>query len=256
MQKKEEWQLLKAKADKFLISLEHIDFPIYNSSKISKDEIQSLVIEKLNSLQIILSKTTRPKNRSYIISFITAQNEKTNKFELDYKGTKTSSFFSQPGYLSFFRDNILLISILALLTAFFIVILLYIRRQMRLSVIKLQKKNKKSSLPAEPFDPNKTLYGSKDFTPYITIDMEGDIFKHELKKLRTTIGRHSDNDILIANLTISNHHATITNEGGDFYIQDNNSTNGTFINEIKINKSIVKAGDNVRLGKAKLILTY
>ena len=107
---------------------------------------------------------------------------------------------------------------------------------------------------AATISPKKTNYGS--ITPYVTIELEGHIDKFELKKLRTAIGRHSDNDILIANLTISNHHAMITNEGGVFYIQDNDSTNGTFINDIKITKSMLKTEDSVRIGKATLFLTY
>ena len=116
------------------------------------------------------------------------------------------------------------------------------------------RKAKSKSKVVSPINPQKTNYGS--ITPYITIEIENQLDKFELKKLRTSIGRHSDNDILIPNLTISNHHATITNEGGVFYIQDNDSTNGTFVNEIKITKSPLKTEDSVRLGKAKLSLTY
>jgi pSer/pThr/pTyr-binding forkhead associated (FHA) protein len=116
------------------------------------------------------------------------------------------------------------------------------------------KLKEETSKIAATLDPKKTNYGS--ITPYITIELDGQFEKFDLKKLRTTIGRHSDNDILIANLTISNHHATVTNEGGVFYIQDNDSTNGTFVNDIKITKTSIKPEDSVRLGKAKLHLTY
>ena len=119
-----------------------------------------------------------------------------------------------------------------------------------------EKETDSKILISEKFSANKTLLGDGSIAPYITVDMEGNIENHELKKLRITIGRHSDNDILIANLTISNHHAIITNEGGEFYIQDNDSTNGTFVNDIKVSKSTIKSGDSIRLGKAKLHLTY
>jgi len=74
--------------------------------------------------------------------------------------------------------------------------------------------------------------------------------------LTTTIGRKKNCDILIDNLTISSHHASITNEGGEFYIQDHESTNGIFVNDIKVNKKTIKNGDIIRLGKAILMIHY
>ena len=91
-------------------------------------------------------------------------------------------------------------------------------------------------------------------TPGLSIEIYGNKTIYELKKSLTSIGREEDNDIVIQDLTISGHHAEIVIENGDFFIQDNLSTNGTFVNEIKISKVMVKNGDIIKLGKARMIL--
>ncbi|MCW8930399.1 MAG: FHA domain-containing protein [Gammaproteobacteria bacterium] len=54
-----------------------------------------------------------------------------------------------------------------------------------------------------------------------------------LKPGRTSIGRHSDNDVVINNASVSNHHARLNFEQ-DYFLTDLRSSNGTFINGKKI----------------------
>ncbi|PIV67276.1 MAG: phosphopeptide-binding protein, partial [Nitrospirae bacterium CG01_land_8_20_14_3_00_44_22] len=55
-----------------------------------------------------------------------------------------------------------------------------------------------------------------------------------LDKDTVTIGRNPGNDIHIDNLAISGFHAKLINRGGRFFIEDLNSTNGTFVNGKRI----------------------
>ena len=71
-----------------------------------------------------------------------------------------------------------------------------------------------------------------------------------------SIGRADDNDIVIHNRTVSSHHATLSFEGGVFYISDNDSTNGIFVNDIKITKSKVNNDDIIRIGAVFAKLKY
>jgi pSer/pThr/pTyr-binding forkhead associated (FHA) protein len=65
----------------------------------------------------------------------------------------------------------------------------------------------------------------------------------------TTIGRGSDADIPIPELSITRYHARITPSGGGFVIEDLNSRNGTFINGKRIEGDIaLNEGDIVRMG--------
>ena len=65
----------------------------------------------------------------------------------------------------------------------------------------------------------------------------------------TTIGRLPDNVIQVDNLAVSGHHAKIYWDNDKFVIEDNNSLNGTYVNNARINRRALKDGDNVLIGK-------
>ena len=74
-----------------------------------------------------------------------------------------------------------------------------------------------------------------------------------LDRPQLTVGRGSSNDIVIPESTVSGKHATITNENGHFYLTDIGSTNGTFINNIRLQgKQMLKPGDTIRMGAAQM----
>ncbi len=75
---------------------------------------------------------------------------------------------------------------------------------------------------------------------------------YELDKETITIGREPDNDIHIDNLAVSSHHAKVLTILNDSFIEDLNSTNGTFVNDTKITKHALQPGDVITLGKHKL----
>jgi len=70
------------------------------------------------------------------------------------------------------------------------------------------------------------------------------------------IGRDDDNDIVIKDdPLVSRRHALIGQRGNEFYVQDKDSTNGTFVNNNPVHKGKkvqLKQGDVVMVGKTKL----
>lgn len=64
-----------------------------------------------------------------------------------------------------------------------------------------------------------------------------------------TIGRLPDNLIQIDNLAVSGHHAKIYWETDHYVLEDNNSLNGTFVNNRRVSKVALKNGDEVMIGK-------
>ena len=70
-----------------------------------------------------------------------------------------------------------------------------------------------------------------------------------LLKERMTLGRRPYNDIVVDNLAVSGEHAALQAIGNEYYIEDLNSTNGTFINGKKIKRQILHAGDAIEIGK-------
>jgi len=78
------------------------------------------------------------------------------------------------------------------------------------------------------------------------------ISEHEINGDETTIGRRFANDIHIDNLGVSGSHAKVVFFGNDAFIEDLNSTNGTFINGARIEKQLLKDNDVITIGKYQL----
>ena len=76
--------------------------------------------------------------------------------------------------------------------------------------------------------------------------------EYNLEKERITIGRKSDNDIQIDNLAVSGQHAAIITILNDSFLEDLDSTNGTFVNGKLIKKHVLKNRDVVSIGKHEL----
>ena len=89
--------------------------------------------------------------------------------------------------------------------------------------------------------------------PKLVLSMDGLVLKEmPLGKERTTIGRKPDNDIQIDNLAISGHHAVITCITNDAFLEDRNSTNGTYLNGQPVKKNVLRNNDVIELGKYKI----
>ena len=77
---------------------------------------------------------------------------------------------------------------------------------------------------------------------------------HELNVDRTTIGRVEDNTFQITDASVSSHHCEVLLRGAEVLIRDLNSTNGSFINDVRITESVLKPGQTLRLGQIELKL--
>ncbi|CAI08483.1 FHA domain-containing protein [Aromatoleum aromaticum] len=89
--------------------------------------------------------------------------------------------------------------------------------------------------------------------PKLILSMDGLVLKEiVLDKPRTTIGRKANNDVQIDNLAISGQHAVITTILDDAFLEDQNSTNGTYVNGQPIRKHVLRNNDLVELGKYRL----
>jgi len=66
-----------------------------------------------------------------------------------------------------------------------------------------------------------------------------------------TIGRETDNMLIIPDPSVSRHHARIAVENGALVVYDLNSTNGVYVNEQRVSKQTLRAGDIVRFGGAR-----
>ena len=87
----------------------------------------------------------------------------------------------------------------------------------------------------------------------IQISFNGEVIdKLTLDKETVTIGRKSDNDIHLDNLAISGHHAKILTILNDSFIEDMNSTNGTFLNGSLVKKGALSDGDVIKIGKHEI----
>ena len=68
-----------------------------------------------------------------------------------------------------------------------------------------------------------------------------------------TIGRKPDNDIVIDNPAISGHHCRISVQGETYFVEDMDSTNGTYVNQKRIKKSGLHHNDVVGLAKHAIV---
>jgi hypothetical protein len=69
-----------------------------------------------------------------------------------------------------------------------------------------------------------------------------------------TIGRAPDNDVAIDNLAVSDHHARLYAEGDRLVLEDLSSLNGTYVNDARIERIVLRHGDTVQIGKHHLVL--
>lgn len=87
----------------------------------------------------------------------------------------------------------------------------------------------------------------------LTLSMDGLTLKEiPLTKERTSIGRKPHNDIQIDNLAISGEHAVVVVIQNDVFLEDLDSTNGTFVNGQQVKKHFLQNGDVIELGKYRL----
>lgn len=69
----------------------------------------------------------------------------------------------------------------------------------------------------------------------------------------TTAGRHPESDIFLDDVTVSRRHAEFYRRAEAFTVRDVGSLNGTYVNRERIEESSLNAGDEVQVGKFRLV---
>jgi predicted component of type VI protein secretion system len=87
----------------------------------------------------------------------------------------------------------------------------------------------------------------------LILSLDGQVLaEYNMNKERYTIGRLPDNDIRIDNPAVSGHHSLIINILNDSFLEDLNSTNGTYVNGKLIKKHALQNGDVITVGHHQL----
>ncbi len=85
---------------------------------------------------------------------------------------------------------------------------------------------------------------------------DGDTESFVFHKSIITVGRSGENDIKVVSASgVSRHHLKLLVEAGQIVVEDLNSTNGTLLNSIKVNRAIVGANDIIEVGDASIKAT-
>ncbi|UDQ97639.1 FHA domain-containing protein [Lentisphaerota bacterium WC36G] len=77
-----------------------------------------------------------------------------------------------------------------------------------------------------------------------SFELENDVY---------TIGRSETQDIVIKDPTISTYHCDLVKKGDTYVIKDNNSTNGTRVNNVPVEEQELKGSDIIQLGGVEIL---
>jgi pSer/pThr/pTyr-binding forkhead associated (FHA) protein len=75
--------------------------------------------------------------------------------------------------------------------------------------------------------------------------LEGDV---------TRLGRHPDSEIMLDDITVSRRHASIERTDAGYVVSDAGSLNGTYVNQERIERAVLHHGDELQVGKFRLVL--
>jgi len=236
------------------------------------------------NLAQLLEKTEKTKARNYFkeitVKFTAQQRGTSNSFIIKCGNDEVLSEYTNPDqsvtqgrYAILTAIGIIILTILSAIGLYYKTRTKIIRHidstsQMHLKDVIKENKTLKKELEKykkhpvsilrnfDKFAAEENLIGSGKMVPKLLIQDGEKKTIFELSKMIMTIGRKETNDIVVENRTVSSNHATLSFEGGLFYITDNNSTNGTFINDLRITKSKIYPDDIVRIGAVFAKINY
>jgi len=116
-----------------------------------------------------------------------------------------------------------------------------------------------SAAPAEPapanLSPDEEVIASLPATSALLIVAHGPNVgaRFLLDSDSTTVGRRESADIFLDDVTVSRKHAEFVRSGTRFTVQDVGSLNGTYVNRDRIDSAELSAGDEVQIGKFRMI---
>lgn len=72
----------------------------------------------------------------------------------------------------------------------------------------------------------------------------------------TNVGRHPESDIFLDDITVSRHHAKFVRSGGNLYLEDLGSLNGTYVNRTLLDgRTVLREGDEIQIGKYRATIS-
>ena len=87
----------------------------------------------------------------------------------------------------------------------------------------------------------------------LILNLDGQVLaEYNMQKERYTVGRLPDNDVRIDNPAVSGHHSLVINILNDSFLEDLNSTNGTYVNGKLVKKHALQHGDVITIGHHQL----
>ncbi len=241
---------------------------------------QNLEAALVQSLEKMSKAKARSLLKEVVVTFRATQEGARNSFDIRYGDTTARCEYTNPNKSGFLGKYPIAVSILIGLLVVIAAAVFYIRTRNRIirkidsqaqtQFKELQRQNRQLRQEIEKYKRHplslahsfdniyieETLIGSGKIVPKLVVDDHKTQQVFKLNKLTMTLGRAEGNDIVIDNRTVSAHHATLTNEGGLFYIADNDSTNGIFVNDIRITKSKIQTKDRIRIGAVMATLVY
>ncbi len=80
--------------------------------------------------------------------------------------------------------------------------------------------------------------------------------RYSLEGDQVSVGRVPDNDIQLDDFTVSRQHAVFVQQGGAWLVRDLGSLNGTYVNNRRVDESVVEHGDALQIGRFHLVAFF
>jgi pSer/pThr/pTyr-binding forkhead associated (FHA) protein len=77
--------------------------------------------------------------------------------------------------------------------------------------------------------------------------------KFPLSEVLTRLGRHPDSEISLDDITVSRRHAEIERTAEGHVVSDAGSLNGTYVNQERVDRMLLRHGDELQIGKFRLV---
>lgn len=70
---------------------------------------------------------------------------------------------------------------------------------------------------------------------------------------KTSVGRHTESEIFLDDVTVSRRHAEFLRDGRTFRVRDVGSLNGTYVNRERVDDAVLASGDEVQVGRFRMV---
>lgn len=77
--------------------------------------------------------------------------------------------------------------------------------------------------------------------------------RFELTTNLTRLGRHPESEISLDDISVSRRHAEIERQGDEYVVRDMGSLNGTYVNQRRVDSTVLQQGDEILIGRFRLI---